>query len=81
MRLIPPGKVLQTDLKARGWGISELAEYSGLPATTIEGVCNATRRVDLEIALGLSKALGTTKDYWLGLEAQYQHSLSMSKGS
>jgi addiction module HigA family antidote len=48
-----------------------LARALRVPANRISAIVNADRGVTADTALRLAKALGTTPDFWLNLQKQY----------
>ncbi len=71
-RPVKPGEILQEELEVRGWTPPDLAEILGQPVQTINEILEGKRAVTSDLALLLSKALGTSPDYWLNLESAYQ---------
>lgn len=69
--IFPPGEFLAEEIAARGWSRDDVMERSGLPREDVHGVLDAICRIDERIAAGLSRALGTSAELWLGLEQQY----------
>lgn len=48
----------------------QLAEAMGISRRTINELCNNKRMVTVDTALMLSRALGTTAEFWLNLQQQ-----------
>ncbi|MBI3802057.1 MAG: HigA family addiction module antidote protein [Deltaproteobacteria bacterium] len=71
-RPVKPGEILQEELEVRGWLQADLVVLLGQPAQTINEILEGKRAVTSDLALLLSKALGTSPDYWLNLESAYQ---------
>jgi len=67
-----PGEVLQSEfLIPLKISLGELAIMSGLSEQKIEDLINEKGRVNPEIALKLALALGTTPEFWLTLQQDY----------
>lgn len=68
-----PGEILKEEFLAP-LGISQyrLAKAIGKPESTVSAIVNGQRAISVEMAWLLSRALGTTPDFWLNLEATYQ---------
>ena len=58
-------------MKPLGLSASALARALRVPANRISAIVNADRGVTADTALRLAKALGTTADFWLNLQKQY----------
>jgi HTH-type transcriptional regulator/antitoxin HigA len=70
--VFPPGEFLREELDARGWSQQELADILDRPPRLISELIAGKRAVTPETARGLSEAFGTSAEYWLNLESQYQ---------
>jgi addiction module HigA family antidote len=69
---IHPGEVLKEEfMKPVGLSANALARAIRVPANRISAIVNAERGVTADTALRLAKALGTTPDFWLNLQKQY----------
>jgi addiction module HigA family antidote len=67
-----PGVTIGEDvLKPLGLSMNQLAMELHVPATRISEICRGRRAISAETALRLARWLGTTADFWLGLQAQY----------
>jgi addiction module HigA family antidote len=67
-----PGEVLREEfLIPLGLSAGALAKACGLPRTRIERIANETMGISADSALRLAKALNTSVQFWLGLQAQY----------
>lgn len=64
-----PGEVL------REWladiTVTEAAERLGISRVSLSRLLNAANGISADMDVRLSKALGTTPGYWLGLQADY----------
>lgn len=72
IRNIHPGEVLKEEFLVP-MGISQyrLAKTIGVPAMRISEICAGKRAVTADTALRLGRAFGTTPQFWLGLQADY----------
>lgn len=71
-RVLAPGRVLNRELEARGWTQKDLAEIINRPPQTINEIIRGSKQVTPETAIELSKALGTSAEFWTNLEANYR---------
>lgn len=67
-----PGEFLKEELDQRGWSQQELADILDRPPRLISEIVGGKRAITPETAVGLSKALGSSAEYWMNLESQYQ---------
>ena len=72
VEVFPPGEFLREELEARGWSQQELADILGRPPRLISELISGKRAVTPETACGLADAFGTSAEYWMNLESQYQ---------
>ncbi len=64
-----PGDVLRTDyIAGRGLTQDRLAAALGVSRITVNQLLNDRRNVTAEMALRLSRVLGTTPEFWLDLQ-------------
>ena len=68
-----PGEILKEEFLVP-LGISQyrLAKAIGKPESAVSAIVNGHRAISVETAWLLSRALGTTPDFWLNLEATYR---------
>lgn len=67
-----PGEVLKEEfMKSLGLSANALARAIRVPANRISAIVNGDRGITADTALRLAKALGTTPDFWLTLQKQY----------
>lgn len=67
-----PGEVLLgLHLEPLGMSIREMAEHLGVAPSTLSRVVNGSTRVTAEMAMRLSKVLGTSIDLWLNMQNSY----------
>jgi HTH-type transcriptional regulator/antitoxin HigA len=67
-----PGEFLREELEAREWSQQELADILGRPPRLISELIAGKRAITPETARGLAEAFGTSAEYWMNLESQYQ---------
>jgi len=67
-----PGEFIKEELEERGWTQQALAEIMGRQTSVVSALVNGKRAVSLDIATELSRAFGTSVDYWMNLERAYQ---------
>ena len=74
-KLLPPvhpGEVLKQEfMQPLGLSANALARAIRVPANRISAIVSADRGVTADTALRLAKAFGTTPDFWLNLQKQY----------
>ena len=75
MRSLPnihPGEVLQEEfMKPLGISQNRLARAMQVPPRRINEIVHGQRSVTADTALRLARVLGTTPQFWLGLQADY----------
>lgn len=76
-KLIPartpaPGRILNRELEARGWTQKQLAENMGYSVELIGEIIHGNIEITPEIAAKLSQVLGTSTEFWITLEVNYQ---------
>ena len=80
-RPIAPGEILKDELDARGWTQSDLHEILGRPIQTINEIISGKKAITPETAVELSRAFGTSAEFWLNLESAYRLDLLHHQGS
>ena len=69
---IHPGEVLSEEfLKPMGISQNRLALNIGVPPRRINEIVLRKRRITADTALRLAKFFGTSAEFWLGLQSQY----------
>ena len=77
MRPIHPGEVLREEfLLPMGWSANALAIAVQVPAPRINDVAREKRGVSADTALRLARYLGTSAEFWMGLQADYDLKMS-----
>jgi len=73
--LIPvphPGETIREDvLKPLGMSVNQLAKALGITATRLNDVVRGRRGITADTALRLARYLGTSAEFWLGLQLEY----------
>lgn len=68
-----PGEILLEEfLEPLGISQYRLAKAIGKPQSAISDIVHGRRAITAEMAYLLSKALGTTPEFWTNLESTYQ---------
>ena len=69
---IHPGEVLLEEfLKPMGLSQNKLALNIGVPARRINEIVLEKRRITADTALRLARFFGTSSEFWVGLQSQY----------
>ncbi len=69
---IHPGEVLLDEfLKPLDISQNKLARAMGVPPRRINEIVHAKRAVTADIAIRLARALGTSEQFWMGMQADY----------
>lgn len=69
---IHPGEVLLEEyLKPMGVSQNKLALNMRVPPQQISSIVNGRRPITVETAVRLSMVIGTTPEFWLALQAEY----------
>jgi addiction module HigA family antidote len=69
---IHPGYILHVDfMESLGLSVYALAQALNMPRTRLNEIVNERRSVTADTALRLSRHFGTSADFWMGLQAQY----------
>jgi addiction module HigA family antidote len=73
-----PGEVLQAEfLEPLGISQSDLARHIGVTPHVICELANGRRSISPRMAVMLSRALGTSAEFWMGLQADHDLSKLM----
>ena len=72
MRPIHPGEILKEDfMELLGLTGNRLALDLRVPATRIHEIVNGRRSITADTALRLARYFGTSAEFWMNLQAQY----------
>lgn len=75
---IHPGEVLSEDfLKPLHLSQTRLAIELAVPAARINEIVNGRRGITPDTALRLGRALGTSPEFWLNLQARYDLEIAL----
>lgn len=74
--VIHPGEHIRDDLDALGWSASQLARALDVPTNRITAILNGQRGITADTAIRLSRWLGTSPEFWLNLQKQYELDLA-----
>jgi len=70
---IHPGEVLFEEfLKPLDISQNKLARAMGVPPRRINEIVHVKRAVTADTAIRLARALGTSEQFWMGLQADYE---------
>ena len=81
-RLAPihPGEVLREEfMKPLGLSPSALAKGLGVAPNALNLLIRGRRKLTAEFALRLARYVGTTAEFWIGLQGQYDLDLAQDK--
>jgi len=79
-RPVTPGEILKEELDARGWTQSDFAEILGRPIQAVNEIISGKKAVVPATAVELSRAIGTSPEFWLNLESAYRLDLLHHEG-
>lgn len=69
---ITPGEILKVEfLDPLGLSATAFAARLGVPANRVTRVISGASRITAETALMLAAALGTTPEFWMNLQAEF----------
>ncbi len=69
---IHPGEILADELEEMGVSATALSRELGVPTNRITQIINGQRAITAETALRLGQWFGTSADFWLNLQKQYE---------
>jgi addiction module HigA family antidote len=72
MRPIHPGEILRDELVELGLTARAFAKALGIPVNRVTQILRAERRCDAETALRLARYFGTTPEFWMDLQSDYE---------
>jgi len=76
---IPPGETLLETMEYYGLTQAELAERTGRPVKTINGIVKGKTAITAETSLQLERVLGVPASFWNNLESNYRQALAAQK--
>jgi addiction module HigA family antidote len=69
---IHPGETIREDvLKPLGMSVNRLAKALAVDATRLNDIVRGRRGISADTALRLARYLGTSAEFWMGLQADY----------
>jgi antitoxin HigA-1 len=69
---IHPGEILKMEvIEPLGISVNQLAKSLAVDATRLNDIVRGRRGITADTALRLSRYLGTTAEFWLGLQLTY----------
>ncbi len=74
-----PGDILRHELQARGLSANQLALALGVPSGRIVEILNRKRGISADTALRLARYLGTSAQFWMNLQGQYDLSIAQQE--
>jgi addiction module HigA family antidote len=72
MQPVHPGEILRDEIEALELSGKAFAEALDVPANRITAILNAQRGITADTALRLARYLGTTPEFWLDLQKNYE---------
>ena len=76
---IHPGSFLRDELESLGLSAREFAAHIHVPHNAVTGIMNGARSISAQMAIRLGQAFGTTPQYWLNLQANYDLKLARAE--
>ena len=74
---VSPGEMLEEEfMKPLGLTQTELARTMGVERRLVNELCNGRRAITADTALRLSRYFGTTPQFWMNLQANYELELA-----
>lgn len=76
---IHPGEILADELHEIGISASELARLLHVPKNRITEIINGKRSITADTALRLGQWFGTSAEFWMNLQKNYELKLAEQK--
>jgi antitoxin HigA-1 len=76
---IHPGEILADELHELGISASELARLLHVPKNRITEIINGKRSITADTALRLGQWFGTSAEFWMNLQTNYELRLAEQK--
>jgi addiction module HigA family antidote len=74
-----PGDILRHELEARGVSANRLAQALEVPSGRIVEILNRKRGISADTALRLARYIGTSAQFWMNLQGQYDLSVAQQE--
>ena len=75
-----PGETIREDiLKPLGMSVNQLAKALGITAPRLNDIVRSRRGITADTALRLARYLGTSAEFWLGLQVEYDLRIAEKK--
>jgi addiction module HigA family antidote len=68
---VHPGAIVKSSLEELGLSVTDAATALGVTRPTISKIVNGRAAISPEMAIRLSKAFGSTPEFWLRLQLNY----------
>lgn len=72
MRPVHPGEILSEELKELGMSARALADALAVPTARVNAILEGRQGITADTALRLSHYLGTTPQFWLNLQKNFE---------
>ncbi len=72
MRPIHPGEILRDELAELGLSARAFASALGIPVNRVTHILRGERGVSADTALRLGRYLGTSAEFWMDLQSDYE---------
>jgi addiction module HigA family antidote len=72
MRPIHPGEALRDELAELGLSARAFARASGIAVNRVTQILNEQRGISADTALRLARYFGTTSEFWMDLQSDYE---------
>ncbi len=69
--LCHPGEIIKHSLQSLELNVTDAAQRLGVARPTLSRVINAKASISSEMAIRVSKALGSTPEHWLRMQMAY----------
>jgi addiction module HigA family antidote len=77
--VVHPGEHLAEELEALQMSAAELARKLDVPTNRVTQILNGTRSITGDTALRLAHFFGTSPEFWLNLQSQYEVRIARQK--
>ena len=74
-----PGDILRHELEARDVSANQVALALGVPSGRIVEILNRKRGISADTALRLARYIGTSAEFWMNLQCQYDLSVAQQE--